>query len=593
MTTQVKFFPCLLVCLLAWAGISAALAEDYSCEETGATTIWISPLAPKGDESIKIMAVSTDGPLAELALIDSQGRRSPLQYRLRGGPPWTLIAALEALNEGDYRIVAGRDGEQTACHPLRIGRSSEQESSKVWGLATEAFYAAWIEELFGAPLKEVLRFHSLDPVIQNKERNFLHSYLGLNEDDNLSLTPDCADLPYTLRAYFAWKVGLPIAYRDCGRGSAEAPPHCEAAKIKTEFTQSIRSQDTFRNVCRELVNVVHSGAVRTGLEDEATDLYPIPLSRETLWPGTVFADPYGHVLVLVEWLPQMADRPGILLGVDAQPDSTVTRKPFWEGSFQFAAIQGAGPGFKAFRPLVRKPSGEWRVLANGELIDNPGFAPFSLEQAQLSPDDFYARMTKLMNPSGLIYPKQTYKATLNALIEQIMARVTSVDNGEVYLRNNPGSIIPMPDGAAIFQTIGPWEDYATPARDMRLLIAINVLNDLPQKIMRYPELFVLKDQRPEAAMAEIEQHHRKLIKERSIRYTRTDGSLWELTVDEVLARKPDFEMAYNPNDCPEIRWGAKPGTEEYSTCRRHSPAMQRDKMEQYRIWFREVRRPAQ
>ncbi|MDO9311060.1 MAG: hypothetical protein Q7T85_05130 [Nitrosomonas sp.] len=52
-------------------------------------------------------------------------------------------------------------------------------------------------------------------------------------------------------------------------------------------------------------------------------------------------------------------------------------------------------------------------------------------------------------------------------------------------------------------------------------------------------------------------------------------------------------MAYNPNDCAEIRWGAKPDTEEYATCRRYAPAEQRAKMEQYRVWFREVRRPVQ
>jgi hypothetical protein len=64
-------------------------------------------------------------------------------------------------------------------------------------------------------------------------------------------------------------------------------------------------------------------------------------------------------------------------------------------------------------------------------------------------------------------------------------------------------------------------------------------------------------------------------------------------VAEVLARKPAYEMAYNPNDCAEMRWGAKPGTKEYSSCRRHAPAEQRAKMKQYRIWFREARRPAQ
>jgi hypothetical protein len=51
-------------------------------------------------------------------------------------------------------------------------------------------------------------------------------------------------------------------------------------------------------------------------------------------------------------------------------------------------------------------------------------------------------------------------------------------------------------GAAIFQTIGPWEDYSTPSRDMRLIIAINVLNDLPDKIVRHPELFVMNGRSP-------------------------------------------------------------------------------------------------
>ena len=83
----------------------------------------------------------------------------------------------------------------------------------------------------------------------------------------------------------------------------------------------------------------------------------------------------------------------------------------------------------------------------------------------------------------------------------------------------------------------------------------------------------------------------KRAQERSIRYIRSDGSEWELTIAEVLARKPNFEIAYNPNDCVEIRWGAQPDTEEYATCRRQAPAEQHARMAQYRVWFQETRRP--
>ena len=37
-------------------------------------------------------------------------------------------------------------------------------------------------------------------------------------------------------------------------------------------------------------------------------------------------------------------------------------------------------------------------------------------------------------------------------------------------------------------------------------------------------------------------------------------------------------MAYNPNDCVELRWGAAENSDEAATCKRHAPAAQRAKM---------------
>lgn len=577
--------------LCAWLGLSVGLARADACVEDGETHLWISPRSPQAFEPIKIIGVSTDGDVTEVKLLDSEGKQvKPFASHRRNGPPASHVADWDGLRAGGYQAVAARDGKQVACRRFDIGGSDSQAINMVWGRNSEALYSAWFEELFGAPPAENLSFPSLLPVLRNSERNFLYNYLGLHEDDNLLLTPDCADLPYTLRAYFAWKMALPFAFRACNRGSSTAPPYCGAATVKTEFTQGNSSQAAFRTISKQLADAVHSGSARTGLENDATDLYPVSLSKDALWPGTVFADPYGHVLVLAEWVPQTADHPGMLLAVDAQPDNTITRKRFWEGTFLFAENAGAGPGFKAFRPLVNTAAGGWRTLSNNELIDHPGFAPFSLEQEYLSSDDFYAKVGQLVNPRGLD-PKQAYDATVDALMEQLQTRVSSVDNGEAYYRAHPGGVIPMPSGAAIFQTVGPWEDYSTPSRDMRLIIAINVLQGLPDKIVRHPELFVLNGKSPAQAKAEIEVYAAKRMGELSIDYTRSDGSAWTLPLAEVLARKQAYEMTYNPNDCVEARWGAEPGGEEYATCRRHAPGDQRAKMEQYRPWFREARRP--
>jgi hypothetical protein len=175
-------------------------------------------------------------------------------------------------------------------------------------------------------------------------------------------------------------------------------------------------------------------------------------------------------------------------------------------------------------------------------------------------------------------------------VEQLQTRVKSVDNGEAYFRKG-SSVIAMPQGAAIFETVGPWEDYSTPSRDMRLIIAMNVLLGFPEKVSSYPELFKLNTQAARQVKGEIEQLHDKLIHEATIQYTRSNGEPWELSVADVLARKPAFEMGYNPNDCVEIRWGAEPGTEEYASCRRHAPATQIKQMTTMREWFREAKRP--
>ena len=70
--------------------------------------------------------------------------------------------------------------------------------------------------------------------------------------------------------------------------------------------------------------------------------YPVPLSADTLRPGTVYADPYGHILMIVRRVAQTGDAAGIILAVDGQPDGTVARKRFWRGNFLFAQDPALG-----------------------------------------------------------------------------------------------------------------------------------------------------------------------------------------------------------------------------------------------------------
>ena len=150
----------------------------------------------------------------------------------------------------------------------------------------------------------------------------------------------------------------------------------------------------------------------------------------------------------------------------------------------------------------------------------------------------------------------------------------------------------MPDGASIFETTGAWEDFATPSRDLRLLIAIDVVRAFPDRVARRSERYAMpKDKSAADVKAELETTLASELAARKFSYTRSDGSQWTLALKEVLDRTSALEMAYNLNDCAELRWGAAEGSDEASTCKRHAPASQRQKMSEYRAWFSERRRP--
>ena len=178
----------------------------------------------------------------------------------------------------------------------------------------------------------------------------------------------------------------------------------------------------------------------------------------------MYADPFGHVLVLAQRVSQSDGAAGVFLAVDAQPDGTVARKRFWRGNFLFAQDRALGsPGFKRFRPIVREANGGLRRLTNDEIAKNPQYGDYSLDQSKLGAEDFYDRMDDVMSPAPLD-PLRAMKEAITSLDEQVKTRVNSVENGRKFQNSKRGDA-DMPDGASIFETTGAWEDFATPSRD--------------------------------------------------------------------------------------------------------------------------------
>jgi hypothetical protein len=561
---------------------------------SGRRAVLVSPKVQRPGGPLRVLAAfEGDAARVELSLRGPAGAVKPINTQRGGGPPFWIAAEFAAAPAGRYAIVLAEGRNEVEVDPDGIGTAA-----RGWSWAAESLYAAWIEALF-ADSDERSSWKALHDVMRDRKRNLLHDHLGLGEDDAsaaspLEMTPDCADNPYFLRAYFAWKLGLPFGFHETSWGTLESPPRAGRFLMGGAPSGTGRADPVpgMRRLFNLIKNTVHAGNGRTALRADGTDYYPLPLSRAALKPGTVYADPYGHTYTIVRWIAQTRKTPGLLLGADAQPDGTIGVKRFWKGNFLFTTEDVIGePGFKAFRPIVIE-AGRARLLTNREIASSADYGDFSLQQEKMAGDDFYAAMEKLINPEPLD-AESAFEDLFRALQEQLIVRVDSVRNGEEFMTSHPGTVIPMPSGKAVFQSLGSWEDYSTPNRDLRLLIAIDTILEFPDKVVRNPGAYETAGKRtPDELHRELLALRAKRAAELSITYRRSDGSPRVLTLEEIFRRKDAFEMGYNPNDSIEIRWGAPEGSEEMKTSHRRAPASQREKMNALRPWFHKRLRPA-
>ena len=571
-------------------------SEDVESESDNA--LLVSPKNPRPGEVFRILSVGGKNRRnSRVEVSGVSGRIESRKTRSGSGLPSWQIDEYVAGAAGAYQVNLVQNRKKVADLSFSVSAKPPFPSTKViwksehsWASEFEALYSAWINALFH-DADESSSWKALHEVMQNKDRNFLYNHLSMNEDDpaeknRILMQPDCADNPFYLRAYFAWKLGLPFGYHECDRGGLGRVPKTGRWITNESISSKAHPVLAFNAFLRRVMDGVHSGTARTALNDENSDYYPVSLTRGSLRPGVVFADPYGHTLILVGSVPQTGDHPGILLSVDAQPDGTVGIKRFWKGNFLFNTSDVVGePGFKAFRPIVIE-NGQSRQLKNKGLTAESGLIPFSMQQKGMSGEVFYHTMERIINPKPL-NPETALLDLVQALHEQLLVRITSVSNGENYMKAHPGAIIPMPGKAAgVFQAGGQWEDFSTPNRDLRLLIAMDAVLDFPDRIVRTPDDFRMPLlESPEKVRKNLESLLSKKLSELSITYTRTNGTAQILTMGEILNRRDAFEMGYNPNDGIEIRWGAPENSEERSTCRRHVPSGQLETMRSVRTWF--------
>jgi len=508
-------------------------------------------------------------------------------------PPSTAIEAVQ-LRVGP-RLVACREVAPSA------------PATRRWDAQTEALYSLWIARLFSFP--EDIAHAALADVLRDPGLNLLHDHLGLGEDaptSGLRLAPDCADFPLTLRLYFAWKLGLPFGFDRSYQPRAKKPeasaenaasdadiyddgPVRPARKTTFDLVLDGRSPADLASFAAGNTRLGDTSSTKTLRRDGASErslLYPIAMTRESLRPGAVFVDAFSHVSVVAGWLDAGAEARRLLV-VDAQPSGMIAVHRNVEGRLVYR--QGRGSvGFRWYRPTLQTRHEKARPASTLELSRRSD-AHLRPAQDELSRSEasFSETLDALEDPRPR-EPVKRFRELHDALVEALRERVRVVAEGYAR-RQSLGADTPLPTTASmLFHGFGVWEADSTPCRDLHLLGLLRTIAAFPEAVASNPTRYASNpDETPAALRARLEEARTRWLDELGVDYTRSDGSTFHLTLREVFARREAFEMAYNPNDCPELRWGAPPGSDEHRTCSQRVSPDDRAKMDAYRSWFQE------
>ena len=229
--------------------------------------------------------------------------------------------------------------------------------TRSWDAAAEADYGRWVQTLGRAV--EARRCTTLARCLDHPGLNPL--YVAGRPS---TFRADCADVPYILRAYFAWRRQLPFVHTAAVR--AEREVRDGRATVSNRPASVLRWSDyaTPRRLLHDIGSSVRSGFFRMGPERDDSDTYPVRVDRGAIHPGTTFYDPDGHVLVVYDVRPD-----GELRLIDGHPGGSFTARRFSAQLTLGSSRQGGG--FRNFRPVLLRRG----VVARPRNADLPDFDP--------------------------------------------------------------------------------------------------------------------------------------------------------------------------------------------------------------------------
>ena len=410
---------------------------------------------------------------------------------------------------------------------------------------------------------------------------------------------DCADLPYFLRAYFAYKKGLPFSFiskiQPVPLNLNQAAEH-EARRQKTllekgdagllaldksfsdlRYTINGNAPLTLSNtpntagVARDFGKVknVINDAISTGTFRMMNgDFYSPKINLEQIRPGTAIYGTGGHAALVYDVKPS-----GEILVIDAHPGNSITHNGWIEKEFHFEDKMYGGM-FKNFRPITvdqatmtRGPDG---VITKGQLLrakdeEIPGF---SLEQYDSKNFAHNGKKVTMRDWVSLRLSGGSYKLNpIPDMIERTNQLCSSFTDRVIQVQKaidsglTKESLIVYPNN--IFGAEGDWETHSSPSSDLRRradsLSLVTYAKDVVKRVSEKDPMISYKGSN---LKGDLLAAFKSAASACTITYKNSAGAPVKLNLIQLAARAN--LMSFDPYMCVELRWGATGN--ELATC---------------------------
>ena len=477
----------------------------------------------------------------------------------------TLAVAAALLPSSLAAIFCAPVAAETGAIPPAVNTGKAWEVYKAeWSDADEAGYAAFVQSIGRSDC------NSLAACLKSDANPY-------RSDVDPTLDGDCADMAYVLRAYYAWKNGLPFSYQNMmglngtRREDIRYSTNGNVVIGRRQILNTVSNAPAFlRRIGWEVSTAMFRTHPVTGGGRTHDDFYPVKISRETVRPGVIAYDIFGHVGIVYDVLDD-----GRVMVVASHPDNTVTRSTYGPNFMRSKPALGAG--LKAWRP-IRVDGADLSAdgsLAGGRLdaAENEDLPGFSMEQyvgnipassgvwhegefrhngRTLRYYDYVRRA--LAAPDFRYDPVEELRYGLQTICSSIKARKIAVDNAvtaRIHLKPHPERLPPN-----IYGTYGEWEEYSTPSRDARLKVSFIELRRDLQRLVEDVEAgdpgVIYEGTNLPGDLARAFAEEKDAC---TFTYWRSDGARMRLNLAHVMQRL--WALSFDPYICPERRWGAR------------------------------------